>query len=175
MASAMFSIRQPKDPKSFSCCWNSIIRFICGRDAGGRSAGHQPAAALERQHGARPGVGADMFEDDIDAALLGQLADDALETVFAVVDHVIGAKSLGRLDLGVRPTVVMTVQPIFLASWIAAVPMPEPPAWIRMVSPGSSLALSNSMCSTVPKVTGATAAPMALTPGGAGTRSRPAD
>ena len=57
--------------------------------------------------------------------------------------------------LSFEPTVVMTVQPIFLASWIAAEPMPEPPAWTRIVSPGSSLALSNSMCSTVPKVTGA--------------------
>jgi hypothetical protein len=34
--------------------------------------------------------------------------------------------------------VVITVQPIFLASWIAAEPMPEPPAWMRIVSPGSS-------------------------------------
>ena len=66
----------------------------------------------------------------------------------------------------------MTVQPMRLASWIAAEPMPEPPAWTRIVSPGSSLALSNSMCSTVPKVTGATAAPIASTPGGAGTSSR---
>jgi hypothetical protein len=73
------------------------------RNAGGRSAGDQPAAALERQHGARPGVSADVFEDDIDAALLGQLADNALEAVFAVIDDVIGAKSLGRLDLGVGP------------------------------------------------------------------------
>jgi len=32
---------------------------------------------------------------------------------------------------------------------MAALPMPEPPACTRMVSPGCSLALSNSMCSTV--------------------------
>jgi hypothetical protein len=52
----------------------------------------------------------------------------------------------------------MTVQPIALAILIAVVPMPEPPAWTRMVSPGSSLALSNSMCCTVPNATGAQAA-----------------
>jgi hypothetical protein len=46
-------------------------------------------------------VSADMFEDDIDAALLRQLADDALEAVLAVVDDMIGAQRLGRLDLGV--------------------------------------------------------------------------
>jgi hypothetical protein len=60
--------------------------------------------------------------------------------------------------LSFEPTVVMTVQPMRRASWMAAEPMPEPPAWMRIVSPGSSLALSNSICSTVPKVTGATAA-----------------
>ncbi|MOA50740.1 hypothetical protein D3C78_1738050 [compost metagenome] len=28
MALAMFSMRQPNEPSSFSCCWNSIIRLI---------------------------------------------------------------------------------------------------------------------------------------------------
>ena len=41
--------------------------------------------------------------------------------------------------LSAEPTVVITVQPMRLASWIAAEPMPEPPAWTRIVSPGSSL------------------------------------
>ena len=50
------------------------------------------------------------------------------------------------------------MQPIAFAILIAAVPMPEPPAWTRIVSPGSSLALSNSMCCTVPKAIGAQAA-----------------
>ena len=63
------------------------------------------------------------------------------------------------------PTVVITVAPTALASWIAAVPMPLPPAWTRMVWPAVSLALSNSMCSGVPKVTGAQAAASSDTPG----------
>ena len=42
-----------------------------------------------------------------------------------------------------------------LAIRMAAVPMPLAPAWTRIVSPGCSLALSKSICSTVPKVTGA--------------------
>ena len=46
--------------------------------------------------------------------------------------------------------------------------MPEPPACTRMVSPGSSLALSNSMCCTVAKATGAQAASRKLTPSGNG-------
>ena len=58
----------------------------------------------------------------------------------------------------------MTVQPSAFAIWIAAVPMPEPPAWTRMVSPGCSLALSNSMCSTVEKAIGAQAASRSATP-----------
>ena len=33
----------------------------------------------------------------------------------------------------------MTVQPVFLASWMAAEPIPDPPACTSMVSPGSSL------------------------------------
>jgi hypothetical protein len=40
-----------------------------------------------------------MFEDDVDALLLGQLAHHALETIGAVVDDVIGAERLGLLDL----------------------------------------------------------------------------
>ena len=52
----------------------------------------------------------------------------------------------------------MTVQPIAFAILMAAVPMPEPPACTRMVSPGSSLALSNSMCCTVENAIGAQAA-----------------
>src|SRR5215470_1260591 len=70
------------------------------------------------------------------------------------------------------PTVVITVQPIALAIIIATVPMPEPPACTRMVSPGSSLALSNSMCSTVENAIGAQAASRSETPAGTGMTSR---
>src|SRR5262249_36813139 len=61
----------------------------------------------------------------------------------------------------------MTVQPIAFAILIAVEPMPEPPACTRMVSPGSSLALSNSMCSTV-----AQAASRIGTPAGTGMTRR---
>ncbi len=74
--------------------------------------------------------------------------------------------------LASSPTVVMTVQPIAFAILIATVPMPEPPACTRMVSPGSSLALSNSMCCTVEKAIGAQAASRMATPGGTGMTSR---
>ena len=66
----------------------------------------------------------------------------------------------------------MTVQPIALAILMATEPMPEPPACTRMVSPGLSLALSNSMCSTVPKAIGAQAASRSETPAGTGIVSR---
>ena len=66
----------------------------------------------------------------------------------------------------------MTVQPIAFAILIAAVPMPEPPACTRMVSPGWSLALSNSMCSTVENAIGAQAASRMATPFGTGMTSR---
>src|SRR5262249_46576269 len=68
--------------------------------------------------------------------------------------------------------VVMTVQPIALAILMATEPMPEPPACTRMLSPGSSLALSNSMCCTVAKAIGAHAASRKFTPAGTGTTSR---
>ncbi len=66
----------------------------------------------------------------------------------------------------------MTVQPMAFAIRTAAVPMPEPAAWTRMVSPGSSPALSNSMCCTVAKVMPVQAASSTATPSGTGTSSR---
>ena len=67
---------------------------------------------------------------------------------------------------------VITVAPICFAILIALVPIPEPPACTRIVSPGSSLALSNSMCCTVPNAIGAQAASRWLTPAGTGITSR---
>src|SRR5674476_1441427 len=64
--------------------------------------------------------------------------------------------ALAFCALASSPTVVMTVQPIAFAILMATEPMPEPPACTRMVSPGLSLALSNSMCSVVPKAIGCT-------------------
>ena len=117
-------------------------------------------------------VGADMLEGDIDALFAGELAHDAFEPLGAVIDDVIGAERLGFLRLGVVADRGDDGAPIAFAILIAVVPMPEPPACTRMVSPGSSLALSNSMCCTVPKATGAQAASRKLTPGGIGTTSR---
>src|SRR5690606_6470281 len=59
-----------------------------------------------------------------------------------------------------------------LAILMAAVPMPEPPACTSTLSPGSSRALSNSMCCTVPKAIGAQAASSKETPSGTLTTSR---
>src|SRR5262245_28917072 len=73
----------------------------CGRRPGGRSAGHQPPAALEAEQRAVEGLGAHMLEYDIDAFLGGDLAHGALEAVGAVVDDVVGAERPGLLDLGV--------------------------------------------------------------------------
>src|SRR5690606_33580441 len=70
-----------------------------GHADGGRAAGDERAAALEREEAASPGVDADMLEDDVDAALLRQLADDALEALLAIVDHVVGAERLRLLAL----------------------------------------------------------------------------
>ena len=74
--------------------------------------------------------------------------------------------------LASSPTVVITVQPIAFAILIATVPMPEPPACTSTVSPGSSLALSNSMCCTVENAIGAQAASRMAMPGGTGMTSR---
>src|SRR3954470_23739940 len=66
----------------------------------------------------------------------------------------------------------MTVQPIALAIMMATVPMPDPPACTSTVSPGSSFALSNSMCCTVENAIGAQAASRAAIPAGTGITSR---
>src|SRR5690606_36879457 len=70
-----------------------------GRDAGGGAAGDEAAAALQRQHGAGPGVGPGMLEHHVDALLGGELAHHALEAVLAVVDDVVGAERPGLVDL----------------------------------------------------------------------------
>ena len=62
-------------------------------DPGGRAAGNQRSAALQAEHRLGEGVDADMLEDDVDAALGGELADDALEAILAVVDDMVGAES----------------------------------------------------------------------------------
>lgn len=68
----------------------------------------------------------------------GELAHHALEAVFAIVDDVICAKRLGLLDLVVGTDCGMTVQPIFLASWIAAEPDAGNARPTRTVSPAQA-------------------------------------
>ena len=53
-----------------------------------------------------------------------------------------------------EPTVTMTFDPKALASWIAMVPIPDDPPWIRSVSPGLSAPRSNTLCQTVISVSG---------------------
>src|SRR5438874_5694568 len=80
--------------------------------------------------------------------------------------------ALALSTLASSPTVVMTVDPIAFAILIAAVPMPEPPAWTSTVSPGASFALSNSMCCTVENAIGVQAASRKETPAGTGIARR---
>ncbi len=60
------------------------------RSQGARRASCSAVRAVE-------GIRADVFEDDINAFLLGDLAGLALEPVLAVVDHMIGTRRFHRL------------------------------------------------------------------------------
>ena len=53
------------------------------------------------------------------------------------------------LALSSLRTVVNTVAPNALASWIAVVPMPLAPPWISTLSPDLSAPRSNRLCQTV--------------------------
>ena len=81
-------------------------------------------------------------------------------------------KGVSLRDAACAPIAFATVQPMAFAILIATEPMPEPAACTRMVSPGLSLALSNSMCSVVPKAIGAQAASRSDTPSGTGITRR---
>src|SRR5690606_5330924 len=70
-----------------------------GRYAGSRAACYEPAASPEREHGTGPRIRTDMLEDDIDALLLRELADDSLEAVLAVIDDVVGTQRRRLLHL----------------------------------------------------------------------------
>ena len=56
--------------------------------------------------------------------------------------------------------------PARLASWMAATPTPEAPAWTRTVSPAFRRPASNRQSSAVPKVTGIAAAFLTSKPSG---------
>ena len=91
---AMFSMRQPKEPVIRYCCWKSCIRLMLavGPEVAPQVTSRPPR--FRHKQRAVPGIGPDMLEDDVDALPPGQLADDALEAVLAVVDDVVGAERL---------------------------------------------------------------------------------
>ena len=62
--------------------------------------------------------------------------------------------------------VEITVAPACLASWIAAIPTPPAPAWIRAVSPATRCPNSKRQSSAVPKGTGTQAAWSVANPSG---------
>jgi len=64
--------------------------------------------------------------------------------------------------------VAITRAPNALASWIAAVPMPEEPPWISKVSPAFNRPRSKALCHTVKKVSGMAAAAISVSPAGTG-------
>jgi hypothetical protein len=64
--------------------------------------------------------------------------------------------------------VVITRTPSALASWIAAVPMPDEPPWTSKVSPAFKRPRSNALCQTVKKVSGIAAAATGVRPSGTG-------
>src|SRR3989304_1886997 len=68
------------------------VEIYGGRRPRGGAAGDEAAAAFEAKQRAVPGVGSDVLEHDINADLVRELAHDALEPVFAVVDYMIRAE-----------------------------------------------------------------------------------
>ena len=62
----------------------------------------------------------------------------------------------------------MTVAPACFASWIAAIPTPPAPAWIRAVCPAERLPAVNRHSWAVPNATGMQAACAGSSPSGMG-------
>ena len=60
--------------------------------AGGAAAGDQTAGEREAGEAVVPGGGADVLEDDVDAALVGDAANFVANFLRFVIDHVIGAE-----------------------------------------------------------------------------------
>src|SRR5499426_579256 len=138
----------------------------------GRAAGDQPAAALEAKQRAVEGLRAHVLEHHVDPLLARELAHRALEAVGAIVDHVVGAERLGLLRLGIVADRSDHGAADRLRHLDGDSADPEPPACTSTLSPGSSLALSNSMCCTVANAIGAQAASRRVTPPGTGITSR---
>ena len=72
-AAACSSAKRPMyEPSSESWRANRCRRSMRGVGAGRRAAGHQAPAGGERAHAAVPGRLADVFDDDVDAAAVGE-------------------------------------------------------------------------------------------------------
>ena len=84
----MFFIVAPNEPKILYCCWNSCIRLMVavGPEVEPQVTSRPPR--FRHQQRAVEGVGADVFEHDVDALLLGDLACLVFEAIVAVVDDV---------------------------------------------------------------------------------------
>src|SRR5579864_3725795 len=65
---------------------------------GGRAAGHKRAAALQALHALIPGSRADVLDDDIDAFLIGDLADLFRDFLLVVVDPLVRAEDASLLQ-----------------------------------------------------------------------------
>ena len=76
--------------------------------------------------------------------------------------------SFRRSSFSSLDAVEITVAPACLASWIAAMPTPPAPAWIRTVCPASRLPAVNRHSWAVPNATGTQAAGAASSPSGIG-------
>ena len=162
----------PNEPKILYCCWNSCIRLIC-----------TVGPAVEPQVTSRPprfSTSSEPLKPSPPTCsnttstpfLLVILRTTAFEPVGAVIDDVVGADRLRLLDLVVVADGGDDGAADRLRHLDRGGADAGAAACTRMLSPGCSLALSNSMCSTVEKATGAQAASRIDTPFGTGMTSR---
>ena len=116
---------------------------------GGRAAGDQAAAGGERAHAAVPGRLADVLDDDVRAAAVGEPRERLAEKSPAVViEHVRRrrARACDRLSRARRWR--STRAPKWRASWIAAWPTPLPPASTSTTSRPRCNARVSAACAT---------------------------
>ena len=76
-----------------------------------------------------------VLHDHVDALAAGQVEDPLGEILPAVVDEVVRAQRLGALELLVAARGGEIMAPASFATWTAALPMPEPAAWMRTLCP----------------------------------------
>ena len=99
--SAILRIVAPNEPKIRYCCWNNCIRLrvVVGPEVEPQVTSRPPR--FKRQQRAVEGVGADMFEHDVDTLFPGYPAGLVLEAILAIVDDVVGAERFHAADFGV--------------------------------------------------------------------------